>query len=172
MAPPLVAKLVRGYKVRQINVILVLHAADKTDSFGVGNRIGEGLCKLAVPRKFKNPILRELIWTEVCLEIIETGARTCKHGVDVVGMRGVIIDFEIHRAVRARVNLLPRRIIARHIRIEILDMGRAHAVLVVVAAVLLPLALQVARSDSNLALCSACLLYTSDAADEEDSVDL
>src|SRR5450631_1594470 len=110
MSPPLVAKLVRGYKVGQIDVVLLLHATDKADSFRVGNRIREGLRKLAIARKLKDPILRELIWTEVSLVIVKASARTCEHVGNVVGMRGVVVHFEIHRTVRARVDLLSRRI--------------------------------------------------------------
>src|SRR5664279_3092690 len=150
MSPPLVAKFVCGYKVGQIDVVLLLHAADKADSFRVGNRIREGLGKAAIARELKNSILRELIWAEVRLVIIKTSPRTRQHIVYVVGVRRVVVDLEIHRSVRARVHLLAPRILSRYVGIEILDMRRTHAVLVIVAAILLPRALQVARSNSNL----------------------
>ena len=53
------------------------------------------------------------------LKVVEPGARAREHVVDVVGVRGVVVDLEIHGPVRAAVDLLARRVARREIREEV-----------------------------------------------------
>src|SRR6185437_5393266 len=105
MAPPLMAQLVCGDEIRQVHIVLVQHAADETDSLGKWHGIRKRLREPTIAWKFHDAILRELVRAVMGLVIIEPGATGGQHVIDIVGVRRIVIDFKIHGAVRAVVNL-------------------------------------------------------------------
>ena len=150
MPPPLVTELVGGDEVGEVDVGGLEHAADEADAFGEGNGVGKGLGEGAVARKLEDAVLRELIGTEDALIVVESGARAGEHVVDVVGVRGIVVDLEGNVAVRPVVNLLPDLVAGGEVGEEVEDVRRAHAVFEKVAAVGLPFALQIAGRDGDL----------------------
>src|ERR1700678_3032841 len=146
------AELVSGDEVSEVNVGGLDDAADESDAFGIRNCVGKRLGECAVARKFENAVLRELVGTVNTLIVVESGARAGEHVVDVVRVSGVVINLKADVTVGPVVSLLPALVVAGDVGEEVHDMSRAHAVFVEVAAVGLPLALQVAGSDGDLVL--------------------
>ena len=94
MRPPLMAQLMRGDEVREIDIGGFFDAADESDGFGERNGVGERLREGAVAREFENAVLAELVRAEVLLVIGQAGFRCINHVVDIVVMRGVVIDLQ------------------------------------------------------------------------------
>ncbi len=84
------------------------------------------------------------------LIVVEAGAGTGQHVVDVVGVRGIVVNLESDVAVGAVVNLFARLVAGRDVGEEIENVRGAHAVFEEVAALVLPFALQVSGSDGDL----------------------
>ena len=100
MRPPLVAEFMRGDEVGEVDVGGLLDAADEADAFGVRNGVGKGLREGAVARKLEDAVLLELVGAVVALVVVEAGPGAGDHVVDVVGVRGVVVDLEGDVAVR------------------------------------------------------------------------
>ena len=62
--PPLVAELMRGDEVGEVDVGGLFEPADEADAFGERNGVGKRLRESAVARKLQNAELRELEGTE------------------------------------------------------------------------------------------------------------
>ena len=63
--------------------------------------LGKRLREVAVARELHDAVLRELVGAEMRLIIVQAGARRGQHIVEVEGVRRVVVDLEVHRAVGA-----------------------------------------------------------------------
>src|ERR1035441_5236664 len=150
MSPPLMSELMRGDEVSQIDIVLVDNASDEADTFGVRNGVGKGLGEIPVARELHDAVLRELVRAVMRLVIVETGPRGGQHIVEAVSVGRVVVDLEVDRAAGTRVDLLALGVAGGEIGEEVEDVRAPHAVLVEVAAVLLPLALEIAWGNGHL----------------------
>ena len=108
VGPPLVAEFMGGDEVSEVDIGRLFDALDEADRLGVWDGVGEGLGERAVARKLEDAVLGELVGAVDALIVVEAGAGAGQHVVDVVGMRGVVVDLEGDVAVRPVVDLLLR----------------------------------------------------------------
>src|ERR1700693_1271695 len=118
MRPPLVSQLVSGYKVSNVNVGRLEDAADEADTFRIRDRIAERLGEAAVARKLHDAELAELVAAEDALIVVQPGARAGQHIVDVISVRGIVIDLQRHVTVGPVIGLLPDLVARRDLREE------------------------------------------------------
>ena len=93
---------------------------------------------------------RELVGAVDALIVVEAGAGAGQHVVDVVGVRGIVVDLEGDVAVGPVVGLLPDLVAGGDVGEEVEDVRRSHAVFEVAAAIGLPFALQISGGDGDL----------------------
>ena len=60
MRPPLMAELMRGDEVGEVDIGGLLDAADEADAFGERDGVGKGLREGAVARELEDAVLAEL----------------------------------------------------------------------------------------------------------------
>ena len=94
VGPPLVAEFVGGHKIGEVDVGWLDDAADEADALRVRNRVGKRLGEGAVAGKLEDAVLLELVGAEGLLIVVEAGAGTGQHVVDVVGVRGIVVHLE------------------------------------------------------------------------------
>src|SRR5579871_5702122 len=114
-------QLVRGDEIREVDVVLLHDALDKTDSLRVRNRVGKRLRKAAIPRKLHDPELLELIRAEVRLKIVESGLGRLQHVVEVVLVSGGVINLQVYPLVL----LAPNPVARCQERMEVQNLGVA-----------------------------------------------
>ena len=152
MAPPLVGELMCGDEVGEVDVVGLLYAADEADAFRERDGVGEGLGEVAVARELEDAELVELVGAVVFLVVGEAGLGGGDHVIDVVGVVRVVVDLDVDGAVDALVDVAFDVVAGGDVGEEVEDLDVAHAVGEVVAAVLVPVALEVAGRDGDLGL--------------------
>ena len=115
-----------------------------------GTVFGKDWAKRAVAGKLEDAVLGELVRAVDALIVVESGAGTGEHVVEVVGVRGVVVNLEGDVAVGAVVDFLADLVASGDVGEEVEDVGRSHAVFEKVAAIGLPFALQISGSDGDL----------------------
>ena len=150
MGPPLVAEFVGGDEVGEVDVGRLLDAFDEADAFGVRNGVGKRLGEGAIAGKLEDAVLGELVGAVDRVDSSRgrrenwPACRRRRRGAPGRSRpRGDI-------AVRPVVSLLPDLVVSGDVGEEVEDVGRAHAVFEEVAAIGLPLALQISGSDGDL----------------------
>src|SRR5271166_4214221 len=101
MRPPLMAEFMGCDEVGEVDISRLHHALDETDGFRVRNRVSERLREGAVAGKFEDSELRKLIRAEDAVVVVEAGARTGEHVIEVIGMVRIVVDLKRNIAVRA-----------------------------------------------------------------------
>ena len=149
--PPLVRQLMCGYKPGEIDIVRTLQPTDKADALRVGNGIGKRLRKAAVARKLDDAELVELIGAIIPGVVIQTGLGRANHLIQIVSVRGQIIDLQIHAVPLIAFH----RVATGDVTEKVLNACRTHAVFKVTASILLPLPRKIAGRDSNLVRRSA-----------------
>src|SRR3984957_2011762 len=150
MGPPLMAVFMRSNQVGEFDVGGFLNSADEADRFRVGNGIGKGLREGAVAGKLEDAELRELEGTVDALIVIKPRAGAGQHVVEIVGVRGMVIQLERDISTGTVIKLLMGLVATGEVGEKVENVGRSHAVFEKVPAISLPLALQISGSDGDL----------------------
>src|SRR5271157_3274477 len=117
---------------------VLLHPADESNAFRERDGVRKGLREGAVTRKLEDSVLRKLVRAVDALIVVEPGAGSREHVIDVVGVRRVVRDLQSYVAIRPVVSLLPALVARRDKREEVEDVRRPHVVFEETAVVGLP----------------------------------
>ena len=155
MRPPLMPQLMSGNEVGEVDVGWLFHPADEADSLGKRDRIRKRLRKTAIPRELQNPVLLELEWAEILLVVSQTRFRSVDHIVDVVSVRGVMIDLDGDRIAHSLVHFALHCIVSRDERDKVQHLHIAHVVGEIVTPAVVPFLREIARRQRDLVVRSA-----------------
>ena len=134
MAPPLMGQLMRGHKVREINVLGRIACPSNETKLRKRYGVGERLRKAAIARELQDAKLPELEGAVVRLVVVQPSLAGGDHIVDVIWVRRRRVHLKVDALVGLTLHVIP----ARHIAEEIQNRLIAHTVFVVVAPIRMP----------------------------------